>query len=216
MEHPPPEGFGPDRCAAYLAGTEGAPPRSQLLDALKQVVRQQDPRALDVGCGPGRELVVLLREGFEVVGIDCSAQMIDLSRSRVAAEIPARMAKLRLECSTLEHAAERLVPHEFLLVHAGFVLPFIPRAHFDRSVDRLLTSIAPGGCFSGQFFGPNDEFVRTSRPEAMTSHGAHEVRALFDGFEIILHEEVDRQGAVGRGVPKWWHVHHVIARKRPA
>jgi SAM-dependent methyltransferase len=43
-------------------------------------------RVLDVGCGPGRHSVALARRGFEVTGVDLSADFIALAREAAAAE----------------------------------------------------------------------------------------------------------------------------------
>ena len=61
---------------------------------------------------------------------------------------------------------------------------------------------------------PDDEFIRTTEAGGMTAHHAHELPSLLDDFDILAHEEVNRQGSIGRGIAKWWHVHHVIARKK--
>jgi hypothetical protein len=50
----------------------------------------------------------------------------------------------------------------------------------------------------------------------MTSHARDEVGRLFADWRVVEHDEVDRQGAIGRGVPKWWHVHHVVAVRSPS
>jgi SAM-dependent methyltransferase len=42
-------------------------------------------RIVDVGCGTGRHSVALAEAGFEVVGIDASADMIDVARERAPA-----------------------------------------------------------------------------------------------------------------------------------
>src|ERR1700693_26785 len=45
-------------------------------------------RVLDAGCGPGRNLVYLLREGYEVFGSDQSPEAIAQTRALVAALAP--------------------------------------------------------------------------------------------------------------------------------
>lgn len=216
-------GFPPDRCAAYLAGTEGSPPRAQLLAAIR-AVRTRAPQtmdvgepvriALDVGCGPGREVVALRAAGFEVDAIDPYPEMIERTRESL------RVASFDVDrgllvIATLEEFASRLLPERYDLIHAGFVLPFVRPASFDHCWALLVASLAPGGVFAGQFFGPNDDFIRDAASGAMTSHTSDSIDALFRDWEMIEREEVDRDGAIGRGAPKHWHVHHVIARKKP-
>src|SRR6266576_1077940 len=46
-------------------------------------------RILDAGCGSGRNLVYLLREGYEVYGADADAKSVDRVRSLARALAPA-------------------------------------------------------------------------------------------------------------------------------
>ena len=41
---------------------------------------------LELGCGTGRVLLPLARQGFQVTGVDISPEMLDLARHRIAAE----------------------------------------------------------------------------------------------------------------------------------
>ncbi|MFZ0565936.1 MAG: class I SAM-dependent methyltransferase [Chlamydiales bacterium] len=43
-------------------------------------------RILDLGCGPGRDAQVFVGQGFQVTGVDMSTQMVEMARSRVAAQ----------------------------------------------------------------------------------------------------------------------------------
>lgn len=216
-------GFGPERCRMYLEGTADAPPREQLLEALRICAREPGPptcgtaaapgTALDVGCGTGKEVVELLRAGWRVVAIEPYPEMLARARARVAEETPDRAARVEFRAGTLEDLAAGLAPQGFGLVHAGFVLPFVQPSRFSEAFGHLARSIAPGGIFVGQFFGPRDEFIATAAPGTMTSHAAEEVRSILDGFDVLAHDEVERDGQVGRGRAKHWHVHHVLARR---
>lgn len=209
-------GFRPERCASYLAGTEGSPPRPQLLRAMEALratlsgAPSRVPVALDIGCGPGREVVALCAAGFAVDAFDPYPEMLERTRAILSAD---QLDRVRLALGTLEDHAEVLTPSRYDLVHAGFVLPFVRPQAFERCWNRLITSLRPGGVFAGQFFGPNDEFIRASSAGEMTAHGDVDVDRLLAGWTVVEREEVDRQGAIGRGKPKWWHVHHVVAVK---
>ena len=207
-------GFGPERCAMYLAGTEGAPPRAELLRALALAgPPAPGARALDLGCGPGREALELLRAGWHVVAVDPYPVMLERARALVGAALPEALPRLSLVDATLEELAPDLAPASFGLVHAGFVLPFVRPAAFDAAFARLRGALAPGGILACQFFGPDDEFVRAAAPGEMSSHSAADVDALLAGLEVLHREEVNREGQVGTGRTKWWHVHHVVARR---
>lgn len=217
-------GFGPDRCAAYLSGTEGAPPRELLVRTLDSLRSKHAGdarlRALDLGCGPGRECVAMLQRGFRVIAIDPYEEMLVRARALIASDCAELADQIVFVKATLEQHAPTITPDSLDLVHAGFVLPFVAPAEFARSFALLRSGIAPGGYFVGQFFGPDDEFIRTSPKSAMTSHGAADIPVLFDGFDLLEHEEVNREGRIGQGRTgrtgrtKWWHVHHVVARRR--
>ena len=208
-------GFDLERCAAYLEGNAGAPPREILVRAIPLVDAACRRRALDVGCGPGREAVALLQAGFEVVAFDPYETMLVQTSACIARDCPELAPRATLRQGTLEDLAPDLRPAEFGLVHAGFVLPFVLPARFDECFARLRASLSPGGILVGQFFGPDDEFIRGAAPGTMTSHAAPEVDRLLEGFEVLHREEVNRAGKVGRGRDKWWHVHHVVARRLP-
>lgn len=206
-------GFGRERCAMYLAGTEGAPPRAELVRAIELCGPGGGARALDLGCGAGREALELLRAGFRVTAVDPYPEMRERTRALAAADAPGRLADLEIVDATLEELAPSLEPASFRLVHAGFVLPFVLPAAFDDSFRALRDAVAPGGILACQFFGPDDEFIRSAAPGTMSSQDAAGVDRLVGGMQVLHREEVNRLGQVGRGREKWWHVHHVIARK---
>ena len=207
--------FDPERCAAYLDGTHASPPREQLIRALGLARRAPHATALDVGCGPGKEVVELLRAGFEVTAIDPYPSMIALTEARVRDECPEFVGRLTLACARLEDLYAELKRDAYAIVHAGFVLPFVSERDFPAAFASLLGSVSPGGLFVGQLFGPEDEFLRSSPSGSMNSHDADAVRRRLAGFELLSHEEVNRLGFIGKGRPKWWHVHHVVARRLP-
>src|SRR4029450_5115609 len=54
-------------------------------------------RVLDAGCGGGRNLVYLLREGFEGCGNDAGAEAINQGRGIAASLAPGGMCDFRVE-----------------------------------------------------------------------------------------------------------------------
>lgn len=210
-------GFDRERCRLYLDGNEGAPPRDLLLLALSLVRPETEGaprrRALDIGCGPGREALELLRAGFDVEAFDPYPVMVERTRAGAAALGPDVIARLDLRVATLERMAPMLAADRYDLIHAGFVLPFVRPSEFDRCLSAIRSALAAGGVLAAQFFGPDDEFIRGAAPGTMTAHAADEVGRALSGLEILHRDEVNRSGRIGRGREKWWHVHHVVARK---
>ncbi len=58
----------------------------------RNLARRCDGPVLDVGCGSGRVTLALAQIGVDVVGIDCSAGMLDIAQERLAgADLPGRV-----------------------------------------------------------------------------------------------------------------------------
>jgi hypothetical protein len=104
------------------------------------------------------------------------------------------------------------LPTGAALVHARFSLPFVAQADFPRLWAAIRAALAPGGCFAGQLFGPEDQFVREAPPGSMSVHDAAEVARLVAGLEVLRNEEVAKDGHTALGRPKYWHVHHLLVR----
>lgn len=51
---------------------------------------------LELGCGTGRVLLSLARAGFEITGLDLSAQMLERCRAKLQAELPEVRERVRL------------------------------------------------------------------------------------------------------------------------
>lgn len=203
----------------YLAGNEGAPPREHLVRAVERcapLVGPGRPRALDIGCGPGREALFLVRRGFEVVAFDPYPEMLVRAADLFAGEADGAelLRSVRFEHATLEAFAPTLGRASFDLVHAGFVLPFVLPQRFDACFASLVACMRTGGVFCGQFFGREDEFIRSAEAGTMSSHDRADLDRMLQPFEVLEIEEVNRQGRIGKGREKWWHVFHVTARLR--
>jgi SAM-dependent methyltransferase len=86
-----------DKIAAHLGKTYWAPDTGRVMaftmgtdqeiEFLVDVMRL-DPgmRVLDVGCGPGRHALALARRGYQVVGVDHSAEFVRLARAAANAD----------------------------------------------------------------------------------------------------------------------------------
>ena len=104
-------------------------------------------RVLDAGCGHGRNLIYLLREGYDVYGVDAGAEAI--------LELRAMAQGLRPDWSLAE-AEDRFrmgsiekmpFPADFAdVVLCNSVLHFAwDTAHFDQMVASLWRAVRPGG-----------------------------------------------------------------------
>ena len=92
-------------------------------------------RVLDAGCGTGRVAIELARRGYDVVGVDSDASMLDVAR-RKAPELPWHLADLA------ELADEDTYD---LVVAAGNVMIFVAPGTGPAVVARLAAALRPGG-----------------------------------------------------------------------
>jgi tellurite methyltransferase len=119
--------------ADYYDAVGDSPPRTTLLEALARFdVEDAAParRAVDLGCGNGRDTVELLRRGWHVLAIDSDAEGLRRLRARIA---PDQAARLQTSRAPVEAAAWPEVD----LVNASYVLPLCSAAAFltaDRHV----------------------------------------------------------------------------------
>jgi len=102
-------------------------------------------RVLDMGCGAGRNLVYLLRAGFEVFGVDADPGSIDAVR-RLASRLAPRLPEDNFRVGTVE---ERLFPPASAdVVLSSAVLHFArDDAQFTAMLRACWEALVPGGMF---------------------------------------------------------------------
>jgi tellurite methyltransferase len=190
----------------------GDAPRETLLLALARFGREgagtpgtHDRFAVDLGCGTGRDTAELLRRGWRVLAIDAEAEAIErLERRDDLGDRPDE--RLATQVARFEKAT--WPPAD--LVNSSFALPFCAPRHFPAVWNRIVTSLRPGGRFSGQLFGDRDGWATESDMSFQTRGEAEE---LLRGFQLERFDEVEEDGTTAVGDPKHWHVFHVVARK---
>ena len=92
-------------------------------------------RVLDAGCGTGRVAIELARRGYEVVGVDSDASMLEVARAN-APDLPWHLTDL----VALEDEASY-----DLVVAAGNVMIFLSPGTGPEVVRRLAAAVRPGG-----------------------------------------------------------------------
>jgi tellurite methyltransferase len=102
-------------------------------------------RILDAGCGFGRNLVYLLREGFEIFGVDSDPRALQETR-RLAASIAPSLA---VDNFRLESVESMSFPDAFAdVVISSAVLHFAPSDdHFQAMLAGTWRVLKPGGLF---------------------------------------------------------------------
>jgi tellurite methyltransferase len=189
---------------AYYDATAGRPPRQTLLWALERAEAQRSQRrAVDLGCGDGRDTIELLRRGWSVTAID--AENLALERLAARPDLPAAAALTPL-CGKFQDVTWP----ETDLVNASFVLPLCPPPLFPALWRKITASLASGGRFAGQLYGPRDSWARDP---AMTIFDEAGVRALLAAYAVERFEVEESDAITPRGKQKHWHLFHIVARK---
>ena len=157
--------------------------------------------AIELGCGIGHGLLFLLEKGYEVYGVDNSSYALGILRERLPHGANAHLIEADMASWPLPKAD---------VIAAGFSLFFLNQEELEAFMPRVIEAIKPGGLFAGQFLGKNDEW-------ASRGHGlmdAETLREMFRDFEVIHFDEVQREGETTLKQAKFWHVFHVVARKK--
>ncbi|MCH2172990.1 class I SAM-dependent methyltransferase [Myxococcota bacterium] len=151
---------------------------SQNIDALLSELRAPAPaRILDLGCGPGRDLMEFIRRGHDPIGLDGSETFAQMARTHAACEVWLQDF-LRLE----------LPSRHFDGVFANASLFHVPRQEVLRVLRELLECLRPGGVlFSSNPRGQGEEGWQGSRYGSYHDFEAWKGFALAAGFEEIRH-----------------------------
>lgn len=189
--------------ADYNAAQATRSVRPLCLDAMALAGPGDGRRAIDLGCGAGKETLALLNNGWRVHAVDSLPD----TRERLLAILPAAMdGRLSVEVSAFEDISG-LPKAE--LIFASYSLPFVHPEDFGRVWRMLLSSLQPCGVIAVNLFGERDSWA--DDPE-WNFHVEAEARGLFDGLEILKFEVFEDDGQSFRGL-KHWHIFDVIARR---
>ncbi|GFE12880.1 methyltransferase [Streptomyces glebosus] len=154
-------------------------------------------RALDLGCGPGRNALHLASLGFEVDAVDLSPAAVAWAEDR-AREAGAQVA---FHCGDAFGPAGDALSGPYDLIHDSGCFHHLPphrRISYLALLDRLL---APGGhlvltCFAAGGMGselPDVEFYRQSRLHGGLAYSPESLRRIFSDLTEVelrrMHDE---------------------------
>ena len=116
-----------------------------LLDQLLRGNIHSGMRVLDAGCGPGRNLIYLLREGYEIFASDQNPDAVAETRALATALAPHLPAE-NFRVEPIETIA--YTDSTFDLILCSAVLHFSrDDAHFNAMLHNLWRMLKPGGLF---------------------------------------------------------------------
>ena len=184
----------------FYTHTRQRPAWPRMIRAVSFVTRRE--RALDLGCGAGRDTRYLLEQGFSVTAVDADANAMT-----ILATFPQERL-LAVQSSFVDFVFE-----SYDLINAHYSLPFLARERFFPVFGKVRNALNSEGIFVGQFFGIHDQWNTPERASAMTFLSREEAMQALEGLIVIEFDEEDIDSVVADGSPKHWHVFHIIARK---
>jgi SAM-dependent methyltransferase len=146
-------------------------------------------RALDLGCGPGRNALQLAAWGFEVDGVDLSPTAVAWAEERAHVS----GIRARFHCGDVFALAGTELPGPYDLVYDSGCFHHLPphrRISYLALLDQVL---APGGhfaltCFAAGGMGselPDADFYRSSGLQGGLAYTPDELRWIFGDLEEV-------------------------------
>jgi SAM-dependent methyltransferase len=190
--------------AAYYRQLRDRPPRRTLLAALDRFgTPDTEALAIDLGCGDGRDVVEILRRGWNVVAVDAEPEALHQLAAR---DLPGA-ERMTTVLARLEDVP---LPVGVRLVNSSFAMPLCEPDRFRDLWSRIRDALPAGGRFSGQWYGVRDSWA--GRP-GVTFLERRDAEAMLEGLEVEMFEEEEADGVTPRGNAKHWHIFHVVACK---
>ncbi len=164
----------PWEAPATVAGFATGAPNAELMRfAEGELKRAPGGRALDVGCGAGRNAIPLARMGWELVGADASAPMLDgAARGVRAAGVESRVHLIR---SSMDHLPVSPGSCDLLIAHGIWNLAR-SGDEFRRAAREAARAARPGASLFVFTFSRN-----TLPPQAAAVAGEEFVFTEFSG-----------------------------------
>jgi SAM-dependent methyltransferase len=152
----------------------------------------------DIGCGSGREVAWLAAQGFDTIGYDASAGLLDAAR--------ARYPGLDFRRAALPDLAG-IVDGSFANVLCETVIMHLERAAIAPSVRRLLAILKPGGTLYLSWRVTEGADQRDAHGRLYAAFDADLVRRTLSPAAILLDEDLVSASSGKR-------IHRIVARRQ--
>ena len=166
-----------ERAQSFWEGTRDHDVRQNIEALLRHIETQPPFTILDLGCGPGRDLMTFRERGHVAIGLEGAPQL-------------AAMARIHGACEVWEQdfLALDLPARTFDGVFANASLFHVPRAELARVLGELHATLKPRGVlFSSNPRGNNEEGWRSGRYGVWHDLDAWRGYLEAAGFEMIEH-----------------------------
>src|SRR6266699_283415 len=188
---------------------------------LEQFLNDTHPpggEALDLGCGEGRNSLLLARYGYHVHAIDSSSQGIQKLEKYAHSQ-----GLDNIDCEVADVRTVQLKPNFYDAIVAVTVLDHITEDEGKKVAEAIIEALKPGGFVFIESFTVHDPAARTVTRENETisetaSFVQHffnegELAAWFSQLETVLYEEVMKYDD-SHGEPHYHGLAMLISRKR--
>ena len=187
----------------YYENTKNASPNPLIKKFMQMNIKPL--KAIDLGCGAGRDTIYLIKNGWEVLSIDREDTKEFITKKLDDKEVK----RFKFDVQNFENI--KLEKNN--LIVSNFSIPFCNKNYFYEFWRKITESIFKNGYFVGNFFGLKDSWAKIK--EEMVFLSKEQVQELFkDSFDIILFNEIEKEGRTGLGKIKHWHIYNVIAQKK--
>ena len=186
----------------YYKNTRNTLPHKNVLEFIDS--EKNIGKAIDIGCGAGRDTVYLIKNGWHVIAID-KENTKQIMTNQLNDEELNRLTFIQSEFENIKLEKNNLII-------ANYSIPFCNKNKFQEFWHKMVDSIEENGYFVGNFFGKNDEW--NTQKSSMTFFSRKTVEELFNNFEILKFEEEEKDAKTGLGIMKHWHTYNIIARKK--
>ena len=195
----------------YREKTKQKPPTVPLVKLLEKIT---PGKALELGPGAGTDTMYLLKNGWEVVGVDVDPK----TENDIRNEINLNDQNLNESFSFINQNFENLeLEKDTYNLVIGFNSLFFCRPDlFKKFFKQITDSIQSGGYLLINLLGKNDDWNK-AEDKNKTFLSREEITELLTDFEIgendIFEKEQDKETAVTHTL-KHWHTFLVRARKK--
>ncbi len=153
---------------------------SQNRDALVAAMPRNPGKILDLGCGPGRDLVAFKQQGHTVIGLDATPAFVEMAQELSGCEVW-RQSFLNLN----------LPPESFDGIFANASLIHVPRTEMVKVLRNLWRSLIPSGAIvMSMVRGDGEGYISRPTGYRYITRWEYETLALRleqVGFEILHH-----------------------------